>query len=127
MEPLSESVRTSPQIYMGKTLVTHATIRHTYLCVNRKRRLPVLRRNYSTNSVFLALWRNLPDIRLGIPELLLGGTEGRRFRDAMRTMALQGLPRSIGLTSAFDSGQVEGSGPARAQGYIVRVGRMRAG
>ena len=49
----------------------------SYLSVNRKGWLPILRRNHSTDSVLLAKWCDMANICLGILELLLGGIKGR--------------------------------------------------
>lgn len=99
----------------------------TYLGIDRERGLPILRRDDSTNSIFLPFWRDFPNILDGVLELVLGGAEGRSFLQAVRAESLGRFSRGIVLSSALDGGQVEGIGSSDAQRHIVRMGRMGAG
>ena len=77
-----------------------------YLCINREGRLPVLRRDDSTDSIFPSFRRNLLDVRHGILEFLLGWPKCRGLGQTMRAHALGGLTRSIGLTAALNRGEI---------------------
>ena len=98
--------------------------KNSYLSINPKRRVPVLGRNDTANSIFASFRRDLPHVFHWILEFLLRRTEGRSFLQAMGADTFDGFSTRGWLASTFDGREVERRGPSSAQGDIVCVGRM---
>jgi hypothetical protein len=92
-----------------------------YLCVNRKIRLPAVRRYNLTDPILGCLRRNLLDILKWIFELLLRRTIRWRFLQSMRSYPFCGLSASCGLSSSFHARHVQRSGMHRTEMYWSRI------
>lgn len=92
-----------------------------YLGVDRKGRVPVVRRDDLDNSVLAALWCDLAHIFHRISKLLFGGSIRGCLGNTERSLLLHTLGRRVGLAATLDRPEIERLCPPRAQrdGMII--------
>lgn len=98
----------------------------THLGINRKLRIPGIRRDNLANAILLRLWADLPHVLHRVPPLIFGRPIRRRVLEAVRSV-LFGRWAARGKSAAsLDGRDVEGRALQRAErdvgGRVVAVG-----